>query len=69
METMVENAVADVENDKDVALTLDELVKKDHLSLQDYLICYQVIALYVHLNHLQYQQHNHIYNHTIIVLL
>lgn len=28
METMVENRVADVENDKDVALTLDELVKK-----------------------------------------
>ena len=28
METMVENRVADVENDKDVAMTLDELVKK-----------------------------------------
>ena len=28
METMVENRVADVENAKDVALTLDELVKK-----------------------------------------
>ena len=28
METMVENRVADVENAKDVAMTLDELVKK-----------------------------------------